>query len=374
MILTRGRELISEKLRKSRSPGTLREHAAAAVRWLFAAQDSSPDGGVSHSYLIGERWMRSYPETTGYIIPTLLNWSAVSGDPEPARRALEMADWEIGIQFEDGAIPDLVAELPVVFDAGQVLFGFVAAFRHSGDDRYREAARRAAEWLLAALDEDGIWRTATDSGGPGRVYNVRTAWALLEYASLVDDPRFEAPMRRFLDWALSRELSPGWYDQNCLTDDAAPLLHTIAYTARGQLECGRLLGEQRYVDASRRTAERLAALVGPDGRMAGRFDRDWKPAVRWSCLTGMAQTSIIWRAHDVLASGGSFDRPADLVNRFLMRRQDLTSSNEGLRGGIRGSWPVNGAYGRWRVLNWATKFFIDALMVEMDPDFIRYRG
>ena len=135
-----------------------------------------------------------------------------------------------------------------------------------------------------------------------------------------------------------------------------------------------MLGEQRYVDASRRTAEQLAALVGPDGRMAGRFNREWKPAVRWSCLTGMAQTSIIWRAHSALSADDSFVRSAELVNRFLMRRQDLSSANEGLRGGIRGSWPVNGAYGRWRVLNWATKFFIDALMVEIDPDLRRYRG
>ena len=54
--------------------------AREAMAWIFRAQDGSPDRGVSHSYLLDHGWMKSYPETTGYIIPTLLNWAKVSGD------------------------------------------------------------------------------------------------------------------------------------------------------------------------------------------------------------------------------------------------------------------------------------------------------
>lgn len=373
MMMTRGRELLRERMRRA-GGSDVREHARAAVQWLCSAQDSSDDGGVSHSYLIGERWMRSYPETTGYIIPTMLNWATADGQPESIARALRMADWELDTQLENGAIPDLVAEEPVVFDAGQVLFGFVAAHRHTGEGRYLEGARRAAHWLLDAQDEDGVWRSDTDSGGPGRVYNARTAWAVLEFARLTGDRRFEEPMRRFLDWTLTQELAPGWYDRNCLVEDSAPLLHTIAYTARGQFESGLLLNEPRYIDASRRTVEKLVERVGRDGRMAGRFDHNFRPAVRWACLTGMAQTSILWRRHCEIAPDSAFEDAAARVNRFLMRTQDLDSAEAGLRGGIRGSFPVNGAYGRWRVLNWATKFFVDALMMEMDPSLLRYRG
>ena len=373
MMLTRGRELLRERLRRA-GASDVREHARAAVDWLCAAQDSSDDGGVSHSYLIGERWMRSYPETTGYIIPTMLNWAAADGQPEAIARAMRMADWELQTQLENGAIPDLVAEEPVVFDAGQVLFGFVAAHQHEGGDRYLEGARRAAQWLLDAQDEDGVWRLGTDSGGPGRVYNARTAWAVLEFARLTGDADYADAMRPFLDWTLTQESQAGWYDRNCLTDDAAPLLHTIAYTARGQLECGLLLDESRYIDASRRTAEKLAECVARDGRMAGRFDQHFRPAVRWACLTGMAQTSIIWRRHCEIAPDAAFEDAASRVNGFLRRTQDLRSTEPGLLGGIRGSFPVNGAYGQWRVLNWATKFFVDAMMMEIDPALLRFRG
>lgn len=372
-MLTRVSEVIRERFRDSES-GDPMVHARAAIEWLAAAQDANPDGGVSHSYLIGERWMRSYPETTGYIIPTFLNWAATTGDASAIERATRMADWELETQLPDGAIPDLVADEPVVFDAGQVLFGFVAMYRHTHDERYREGARKAADWLLAAQDDDGVWRSETDSGGPGRVYNARSAWAVLEYWKATGEPRYAESMRRFLEWTLTKEVSTGWYDANCLTTDTEPLLHTIAYTARGQLESGLLLGEQKYIDASRRTAEKLCATVGPDGRMPGRYRSDFSGAVPWSCLTGMAQTSIIWRRHCEIGHDQDFFDAATRVNNYLMRTQDLGASNPGLRGGIRGSFPVNGAYGKWRVLNWATKFFVDALLIDHDPSSLDHRG
>lgn len=376
MIVARGRELIRERMRGPRTVLSATEHAEAAVRWIFAAQDATPDGGVSHSYHVGDRWMRSYPETTGYIIPTLLNWSVSSDPGEAAKRALRMADWEVEVQRPDGAICDLISGAPVVFDTGQVLFGFLAAHRHSADERYLHAARRAAEWLIGAQDGDGVWRSASDCGGSGRVYNARTAWALLECGRVLGDDRFDDAVRRFLDWTLTQEVGDGWFDRNCLDRDAAPLLHTIAYTARGHLECGLLLGEEKYVEASRRTVRALAGRIADDGHMAGRFDRNWSPAVRWVCLTGLAQTSILWRRHAAIggASDARFSEKADRANHFLIRTHDTTSSHPGLYGGIRGSFPLSGEYGRWRVLNWATKFFVDALMLAHDPAFLRFPG
>lgn len=374
MILTRGRELIRERRRGAGAAITPEDHVQAALRWLGSAQDSSDDGGVSHSYLIGKRWMRSYPETTGYIIPTLLNCAASGAQGDWLERALRMADWELEVQLEDGAIGDLMTGAPVVFDTGQVLFGFVSAWDQTGELRYRDAARRAAEWLLAAMDDDGVWRSANDSGGPGRVYNARAAWAVLEYATRAGDDRCASAVRRFLDWTLGQERTPGWYDHNCLNQDATPLLHTIAYTARGQLECGILLQEPRYVDASRRTVERLAGTVREDGFMPGRYDHEFRGVVGWACLTGMAQTSILWQRHAALGTGSDHRDCAARVNRFLARIHDLDSTNPGLRGGVRGSFPVHAEYGQWSVLNWATKFFIDALMLELNPDFVRFPG
>jgi len=44
------------------------------LQWLVRAQDNSAtrDGGVSRHYSLANGWAASYPETTGYIIPTML--------------------------------------------------------------------------------------------------------------------------------------------------------------------------------------------------------------------------------------------------------------------------------------------------------------
>lgn len=362
-------EFMRERSRRPQLPLEVEPHIRDAVAWLHRAQDSNSDRGVAHSYFIGKGWARSYPETTGYIIPTLLNWGETARDAEAKRRALAMADWLLTVQTDKGAVNNLIG-LPTVFDTGQVIFGWLAAYRETGKSQYLEAAKRAGDWLIAALDSDGVWRNPSDSGGPGRVYNARVAWALLELSRVSGDERYAAPMPTFLEWTLEQEKEEGWFDRNCLTDDSAPLLHTIAYTARGQLECGVRLGDAALVAAAARTAAALAAQVDARGWLAGRFARGWQPAARWACLTGMAQMSIVWRRLQELQAVSASEAAAGVaaarrVNDFLCRTQDRSAANDGLRGGIRGSYPIQGHYGRYRVLNWATKYFIDALLYEL---------
>jgi hypothetical protein len=349
-------------------PGETALHLQAAIEWIYRAQDATPDRGVSHSYAIGSGWLRSYPETTGYIIPTLLNIDFLTGDAEARKRALEMADWELSARLDSGAIPSLVDQQPVVFDTGQVIFGWLRAHEVTGDARYLEAATKAADWLIASLDPDGVWRKHGNPGTTGEhVYNVRTAWAMIALSYRIGDPRYSDAMRPFLRWVLAQEKERGWFRQNCLTDDRRPLLHTIAYTAQGLLESGALLDDAEYIAASRRTAEELIKHVAPDGRMPGRFDDHWQPAAGWACLTGMAQASIVWQRLDKLDNQTRYSEIVRKVHMFLKHTQDLKTRNPGIRGGIRGSFPVNGQYLRYKVPNWATKFFIDALLLEKYP-------
>ncbi len=44
-------------------------------------------------------------------------------------------------------------------------------------------------------------------------------------------------------------------------------------------------------------------------------------------------------------------------------KQDLTNSNPGIKGAIAGSFPLWGNYMTFVYPNWASKFFIDALML-----------
>jgi uncharacterized protein YyaL (SSP411 family) len=272
-----------------------------------------------------------------------------------------MAEWELTVQLPNGAIPCLIARNPVVFDTGQVIFGWVSAFQLTEDERFLDAALKAGAWLNEVMDEDGAWRQWTASK-TGDTYNARAAWALVELGLTGRQERFLAAARRFLDWSLKQETDEGWFRENCLNDNDHPLLHTIAYTAQGQLEAGVLLDDSQLVDAAARTARSLAGQIASDGRLAGRYNRAWRPSVPWACLTGMAQISAVWSRLHLLTQDALYAGVAEQANRFLMSTHDLSAKNGGLRGGIRGSFPVNGAYCRYRVPNWATKFFLDAIL------------
>jgi len=52
------------------------------------------------------------------------------------------------------------------------------------------------------------------------------------------------------------------------------------------------------------------------------------------------------------------------LNQFVRRTVRLDAPPE-VRGGVKGSFPVSGKYGAYEYLNWAAKFFVDAMQLEM---------
>ena len=62
-------------------------HLKAGAGWLKEAQDTQSDGGFSGRFNIKTGWSSSYPETTGYIIPTLIALSKELNDLNYINRA-----------------------------------------------------------------------------------------------------------------------------------------------------------------------------------------------------------------------------------------------------------------------------------------------
>ena len=71
------------------------------IEWLCRAQDHSTtkDGGVARHFSILTGWGPSYPETTGYIIPTLISYSKLRGDETASSKTIKMIDWLVSIQL-----------------------------------------------------------------------------------------------------------------------------------------------------------------------------------------------------------------------------------------------------------------------------------
>jgi len=349
-----------------------RTHLDAAIGWLKHAQDVTGNGGVAQTYLVrSKRWAPSYPETTGYIIPTLYRYATLSGDEDSRVRARRMADWEIEVQHPTGgvlagALGD--SDRPTVFNTGQVIFGWVRAFEEEGDERYRHAAVRAADWLIELMDSDGCWRKfgSPMTGKHINTYNTRTAWSLARVHEITGDRRYLNAAVKNAEWAMTQRNAVGWLAQNCLRDSLQPFTHTIAYAMRGLLEIGIASGRSNFVDAARVIGDAMLAALPANGRLPGRFNDNWTPTVRWSCLTGDCQLAINWGRLYQIGGEESYRAAASRSLDFVKTTQSLAddAENADARGGIKGSYPLNGHYHPWQYPNWACKFFADALMMD----------
>jgi uncharacterized protein YyaL (SSP411 family) len=337
------------------------------MRWLCRAQDAYPPGGVSIDYSLARGWRPGYPETTGYIIPTFTRYATVSGDGEFVDRAIRMADWELSIQRDDGSFEGGPAGSDLgsfVFDTGQILFGLIEAHRVTRRTAYLQGAVKAADWLVGVQDPKGMWKRYTYNGIP-HAYYTRVAWALAELGIYADNRGYREAACRNVDWALTQQLSNGWFDSAGFTESGhrVPFTHTIAYTIEGILEAGASLGRKDYVDAAACSADALLRVC-EGGMFRGRYDRGWASSDRYSCLTGNAQISAIFLRLFEIGREDKYLATARAVNRFS-RLCQLTDGAPQTSGAISGSYPIWGGYRRFTFPNWAAKFFADALMLEM---------
>jgi hypothetical protein len=361
---------LKDRLPLSKECGDAKQHLDAAADWLVRAQSATPDGGVAACYDLEKKgWAGAYPETTGYIIPTFYDYAAFASRSEFADHARRMADWETDIQLTDGGVRagtlDAGTIAPTVFNTGQVLFGWTRAWVETREGRFRDAAVRAANWVLAAQDEDGAWRRFGSPFATHKLnsYNTRTAYGLARVGATFDEARYLDAARTNIEWAIARARDNTWLDDNCLEDNARPLTHTIAYSLRGILEVGVILREDKYIKFAERMARAVASAQRKDGALPGRLDDQWRPRVNWSCLTGNAQMAVNWLRLANISGDNAFRQHARRANHFNMATQELVGPAE-IRGAIKGSFPADGGYMTWRYPNWAAKFFMDALMLE----------
>jgi hypothetical protein len=343
-----------------------------AIAWLGRAQDNSlsRDGGVARDYSLINGWSASYPETTGYIVPTMLAYANRFNDGSVRERARLMLDWLVSIQFPEGGFQGGVIGaqpvVPVTFNTGQILMGLASGAREFGEP-YLSAMRQAADWLVRTQDGDGCWRKHnTPFAGLGeKVYETHVAWGLLEAARVGADKSYADAALGNIRWALHSQQTNGWFKDCCLSDPAQPLTHTLGYALRGILEAYLFTNDPSLLAACRRTADGLLSAVDRDGFLPGRLDSEWRDVVSWACLTGSVQIAYCWLRLYCETGDERYRDAACAANQYVRRTMRINGSPE-IRGAIKGSFPVSGGYCTYEYPNWACKFFIDSNLLEQD--------
>jgi hypothetical protein len=347
------------------SPGALE----AAVGWLCRTHDVTGREGSSKGFSLLHGWLPAYPETTGYVLGTLLEYARRRGNRgELVERAQGMGDWEKRLQGADGGIMEGTVggreRRSIVFNTGMVLHGWLD-LEVAGIGGYAEAAARAAAFLTDRLAGDGTWDPDVEFARIPHTYNARVAWAMLRWARLTGDDACEAAAGRQLDWVVSRQRANGWFDDCVFKPGQTPSTHGLAYTLRGLLESHAIAGEESWLNAVERTSEALIRKLAVGPRLLAGYDADWRPAAHHACLTGTAQLGGVWlRLHQV--TGDARWLNAGLVAVEEAARRQERGRWPAIAGALAGSFPLWGTYAPLQFPNWAAKFLADSLMLRDD--------
>lgn len=348
----------------------IRKSLYMSVEWLLRSQFNMKDFGFG-SYRIGQGWTTSYPETTGYIIPTLMNYGIRKNEKEILSCCKKAAEWLISIQRPSGGWQGQTLEdnrPEVVFNTGQIIRGLVSVYEYTKDETFLNSAIKAADWLCSIQEEDGSW-VKNAFMGVARVYDSYVDVPILQMYKITGNELYKEKAVKNLNWIVDhKQLPNGWFNDcdNTIKHNNRPILHTIAYTIDGLITSGQMLNDEKFIKAGQKAANRLLDCYNRDRIFYGRYDKNWKGLER-PILTGYAQMAIVWMNLYYITNNKAYLNGALEINRqlvWLQRADDC--SIEAIRGAISGSFPIWGKYEPFSYPNWATKYFVDALLLEVD--------
>src|SRR5580704_7154919 len=183
--------LVSDKLRVTfeqrhlYSYTTIRQPSVdvlnSLLRWILDAQ--RPDGGIPAYYSLLTGYSQSYPEVTGYLIPTLYDFagyeSARSAENfRTSFAAYRATHWLLSLQIPSPAFPAGLHGAPAkpsIFNTGQILQGLVRAYIETARPDILASALAAGDWLILTQQQDGSWSGDGGYRNSGHTYYSRVS-------------------------------------------------------------------------------------------------------------------------------------------------------------------------------------------------------
>ena len=367
-------KLASDELRTTFAARHLYSYTSATVQtasalqsvidWILRAQRG--DGGIAAYYSFLSGYSVSYPEVTGYIIPTLYDFAQATGNPAVTHAAERATQWLLSVQMSLGAfaggLHGTSRAQPSIFNTGQILQGLVRAHIESRSAQIMERAVAAGDWLVTVQQTDGAWSGPAAYQGSAHTYYSMVSWALAQLAAESHEPRHAAAANKNIDWVLKHAKPSGWIDGINLREH--PLyLHFIAYVIQGILECGILLRREDAIVAAAKSAWVLLRKFETNKRLLGTYQPEFKAGSKFTCLTGNAQMSCVWLRLFEVTGDLRYLNAALKMNEMLKQLIALKGRRE-VVGGVAGSYPIWGAYQPMRLISWGGKFLADALLLE----------
>ncbi|MDZ7719647.1 MAG: hypothetical protein U5K72_12590 [Balneolaceae bacterium] len=341
-------------------------HLRFSIDWLIKSRHISGGSSAYYAPLFG--WSKPYPETTGYIIPTLLEYYHYS-DYKPAyETALEFGEWLLSIQSEQGywnagQHPPEKKD-PSVFNTGQILFGLKSLLEETNDTKWAISLDKATGWLCESIDENGYWKSGHYRGFNPTYYS-RVAWGILLASTVLDNKSYRKKAILVLDSLIKNKNPNGTFSGWGFDEHGPAFTHTIAYTLRGFMESSIDVDDwEKYGAKTEQALQKFYTLAElKNGRLAGQYDEEFSGTETYSCITGNFQIALcLMRWYEKNNDLRLLNASSKLIE-FSIGSQSTAFSLFSHKGAIPGSKPFWGRYMMFRYPNWSAKFCADALLL-----------
>ncbi len=347
----------------------LKHQIDLSIRWLKKSFEITGYKGSSHSYSFWlnaeDGWARAYPETTGYILETLMEYERVFGKQGLQSLVVEQAKWLLNIALPSGAYTSgrydskLTAK-PSIFNTGQILFALMTGYENTQHPAFLEQLDKSTAWLMQQQNVNGSWTKWAWKEDFSPSYYTRVIWPIYQASAVLNKKEAVYKMlEKSLSYYSSLQNPNGSFNNWGFQARKPAFTHTIAYTLRGLLEIYKITRKTSILGQVIKTAKKLSMLYKKNEGLAGMYNEDWKGDYSFICVTGHLQLSIIyWLLYN---KTGEKEYKKMAVMLFMDVFPEISRKRH--RGGIPGSIPFYGKYNPFRYPNWAAKFFIDAALL-----------
>ncbi len=293
-----------------------------AIHWI--KNNSIKNEGIINNTGLKE----SYPEVTGYYIPSMMYWGYRG-------LAMEYAKWLCSIQQDDGSFLGTNDGKPYIFDTAQIIKGLLAV-RHLDSDIDKHIIN-ACDFILRYVDESGRLVACDESvWGDGKMLSelihIYCLSPLVEAGKIFGKDIYCETAKRILEYYIDNE-----YDKIM---DFHLLSHFYAYVIEGLIDMGQ-------IDIARDAMKKIERYQDESGAVPAYKE------VSWTCSTGLFQFAIIWyRLGDICHAEKAFNYACKLQNE-----------SGGWYGGYLSLNNTEETVGYFASdeISWANKYFLDAL-------------
>ncbi len=234
-----------------------------SIKWI--TDNSIVGGGIINNTSL----KKSYPEVTGYFIPSLLRWGYKD-------LAINYAKWLCSIQHDDGAWYDTDDINPYIVDSAQILKGLISirGILPEVDNHII----KGCDWILSNMNDAGrLGAPSKDAWGDGKSYSE------LIHTYCISPIKDAGRLLGRDDYIIKAKLIEDYYTTKCLNQILSfdLLSHFYAYVMEAMLDIGR-------DDLAREAMKKVALLQKESGAVPAYKNVDW------ICSTGLFQLAIVW--------------------------------------------------------------------------------